>query len=476
MTNYLLFEDEQQTKVETEEEVETEKKPRKRVGNPVQVNFEILDTQYKVNRLLPILMSQGAWGLDFETTGVDPIVDKIIMCQIGRPDKQYVMDTRQVSVEPLRPFFESKEIKKIAHNAIFEYQMAKMNWGIELEALRCTQIAERVITAGTRYVFNLASVAHDRLGIVMDKDLQKSFIGMKNETFTQEQFEYGAGDVVYMNTLLESQTKDIMKEGLENTYLLECDFIPCLGDMQLNGIKLDVNLWKKTIEENIKKRDELIDKMDQIASAYVTCDLSGKPDINYGSPVQIVNLLQLMRIKYNEYDPKTKKETVKIIDKSDDKTFKKIIGKHQILDLIQDYRTQCVLINTFGEPYIKAIHPVTGRIQTSFEQIGADTGRLTKGRDSEVNLLNLPQDSRFRRGFVAKPDYVIETDDYSGCELRILAEYTEDPKFTHAFLNGIDAHCMVASDLYRVPVTKTNENKRLRKPAKALNFGWLIAA
>ena len=42
------------------------------------------------------------------------------------------------------------------------------------------------------------------------------------------------------------------------------------------------------------------------------------------------------------------------------------------------------------------------------------------------------------------------------------------------FLDDKDIHCEVASMMYGVPVTKDNENKKYRKPAKALNFGWSV--
>ena len=42
------------------------------------------------------------------------------------------------------------------------------------------------------------------------------------------------------------------------------------------------------------------------------------------------------------------------------------------------------------------------------------------------------------------------------------------------FNSGVDFHCYVASMLFGVEVTKTNENKHLREPAKTLNFGGVI--
>jgi DNA polymerase I len=62
------------------------------------------------------------------------------------------------------------------------------------------------------------------------------------------------------------------------------------------------------------------------------------------------------------------------------------------------------------------------------------------------------------------------TADYSGCELRILAEASGDPGFVQTFRQGGDLHSIVASEIFNVPVSK-EVNSSLRERAKAINFG-----
>jgi DNA polymerase-1 len=66
---------------------------------------------------------------------------------------------------------------------------------------------------------------------------------------------------------------------------------------------------------------------------------------------------------------------------------------------------------------------------------------------------------------------MISTVDYSAAELRILADLSGDHLMIDGFNSGIDFHCYVASMIFGVEVTKTNENKKLREPTKTLNFG-----
>ena len=86
-------------------------------------------------------------------------------------------------------------------------------------------------------------------------------------------------------------------------------------------------------------------------------------------------------------------------------------------------------------------------------------------------MLNIPRDKEYRKGFVADDDHVVETDDYAGCELRIWADQSEDPKLCDAFNRGMDVHCYAASKMFNREVTKTNEHAKLRTPAKNSNFG-----
>ena len=87
-------------------------------------------------------------GVDTETEGFDFTCKKMIMFQIGDTDNQYVIDTRFISVEPLKHILESKTSIKILHNAKFDYKFIKSTSGIELECVYDTFLVERVINCG----------------------------------------------------------------------------------------------------------------------------------------------------------------------------------------------------------------------------------------------------------------------------------------------------------------------------------------
>lgn len=425
--------------------------------------------QSELPDILPTLMSKPYWGVDCETTGRDYHNDQVTLLQIGDATEQYVIDTRVVNIEPLRPFLEDPEYRKIGHNLKFDYKMLKTNTGITLEGIKDTFLADKIINNGKKQQgFGLDDVLKNNMGVEMDKTLQKSFINHKGP-FSQAQLAYAAKDVEHLPELLiKHQLKDLRKEGLLDTFVLESNCVACFADMELHGLLLDKEKWMGVAERNYKKAQELIEQMDMYAGQYWEKDIFGKVEINYGSPDQVVELLNKMKVTYKERDKKTGEVVELPITSSKDEILKKI-SNSPIVPLLQDYRSYMVLYNTFGKTFVDAIHPKTGRIHPDFAQIGTETGRPASGK-SPVNMLNIPREKAMRNSFIAPPDYLIETDDYSGCELRILAHLSQDPKLCGALRRGEDLHCYVASTLYGVKVTKT-ENAHLRTPAKSLNFG-----
>ena len=70
-----------------------------------------------INEAVDYCAEQEVLGVDTETEGFDFTCKQMIMFQIGDEHNQYVIDTRHVSIEPLRQILESKKIIKIFHNA-----------------------------------------------------------------------------------------------------------------------------------------------------------------------------------------------------------------------------------------------------------------------------------------------------------------------------------------------------------------------
>jgi DNA polymerase I len=461
-----------------------------------QVNYHYIRDNQDLDHISEYLEKKPAQNFDTETEGLDVIGDEVLLVQIGDENVSFVVDAYHCDVSKLKWWFESKKHKKCGHNLIFDHAMLYSHYKINSEMLRCSFIAETILTIGSQFGGkSLLAVAKKYLNLELDKEMQKSFIGHKKGLpFSDAQLAYAALDVRDPIKILQKQSSEIQRRGLGPTFLLECDSIMPFGDMRVNGMKLDKDLWQQTIESNKKKQIAAKEKMDETVEQYYNRDFFGELSFNYDSTAELLNLLKMMKVKVRDFNKKTNEWEDKLIQNTNKQTQKKIANV-PFIKTMSEYRRYSKLLNTYGENFYAAIHPKTGRIHPELKQIGTETGRPSAGSENEsdslfstkkmgnkkdgqqrmasINPLNIPAKAEYRHAFVAedRENYCIETDDYSGCETRIWGELSMDPQLLHIFDNGIDSHCFVGSKLYRVEVTKDNENAMYRKPAKQLNFG-----
>jgi DNA polymerase-1 len=151
-------------------------------------------------------------------------------------------------------------------------------------------------------------------------------------------------------------------------------------------------------------------------------------------------------------------------------TLEALIDAHPVIAPILEHREISKLKGTYLDALPPLVSPTTGRVHTTFNQVVAETGRISS---QDPNLQNIPIRSelglQIRRGFVAAPGHVLIAADYSQIELRILAHLSGDPKLGAAFRDRVDVHTQTAAEVFDVPrEAVTREQRRI---AKAVNYG-----
>jgi DNA polymerase-1 len=408
----------------------------------------IIDTN-NVEKIITELESIPMLAVDTETTGLDPYTSNVLLFQIGNLEKQFVIDCRKANLEPLREILESDK-PKILQNAKFDYKMIKHSFKIEMENMIDTMLIEQVLVCGkSDKQFKLEDLVEKYTGERPDKEERKSFINHDGD-FSESQLEYARRDLLYTLQVLDKQVKSVIDDGLKDTAKLECLAVNAFGDIEYNGMLLDKAKWVEILKEEIDKKEKAKERLDSIFKPHSDLDLFGAININYDSDEQLKDALA--RININVTD--TSKATISRIDT-------------EIGQVITDYREHQKVVSSYGQEFLEHIHPVTGRIHPSFRQIGASSGRTSC---ADPNLQNIKADSRFRSCFVSPAGRKLVVADYSGCELRIIAELSDDPVFLETFRKGGDLHSIVASSIFKKNVSKS-ENPELRQRAKVINFG-----
>jgi DNA polymerase-1 len=129
------------------------------------------------------------------------------------------------------------------------------------------------------------------------------------------------------------------------------------------------------------------------------------------------------------------------------------------------------LKSTYIDALPALVDPKTQRLHASFNQTGAETGRLSS---NNPNLQNIPIRTEFgqriRKAFVPyAKDHVLLSADYSQIELRILAHLAGDEHLKKACQGDGDIHRYTASLMFDVPEDHVDE--KMRYAAKRINFG-----
>lgn len=148
-----------------------------------------------------------------------------------------------------------------------------------------------------------------------------------------------------------------------------------------------------------------------------------------------------------------------------------------LLEGIHDYRKWNKIKSTYIDGFLNAVNSETGKIHTSFFQLGTDTGRFAS---RYPNLQNLPRKDNdpvgIRDFLIPSEGYVFIDFDFSQIELRVGAWYCRDEKMLEVYRNDGDIHAQTTAVIYNIPFDEAADKdapryKERRSVAKNCNFG-----
>lgn len=220
-------------------------------------------------------------------------------------------------------------------------------------------------------------------------------------------------------------------------------------------------------------------------------DLKPKCNINWDSSRQTIPFFQMLGFNTQTQDKKS--------GESKDSVVEKVLAKQKgiaddFLKLYFMYKEKSKDCSTYGQNYIDAINPITGRIHTSFWQLGAASGRMSCGsknnntdlahfkkiapsRCKYVQLQNLPSDEITRSSFIPNEGNLMTSCDYSALESRLGADIYQDQEMLKEFLEGSgDMHSLCAKLVFHDELEgiEVKDIKKLRpdlrKKVKPIEF------
>jgi DNA polymerase-1 len=404
-------------------------------------------------------------GFDTETEGFDVFTDKILAYQFGDKANQFVVDAKLHPIEKVKSLLTDSTKELLVHNFKFDGKFC-YHAGIYPPKVWDTYLGECVLYKGDKTIRkSLEATTHRYFNYLLKKyNRDKIF----REGFTERVIHYCAEDVEYLPDIREFQYQRMEKQGLLNSMSLENLFVKVLAYIEYSGIYLDAVAWSKKIaQDNISYQNclNLLNSwiLDNNLVSFIENQLDlfsteKRASINWSSPKQVIDLFEKLGIDTQITDKKTGKlkHSVEafVVEKQKDKS--------TIVPIYIDYKKKEKILSTYGENVLTKIHPVTGRIHTSFTQI-MNTGRLSSGGEQggkeTINIQNIPRlpegKERIkgkiyeRECFTCEKGNVLIDADYAGQENIVFANWTLDKDILLFYEKDLgDMHSFIAQKIF----------------------------
>ena len=424
----------------------------------INAKYRLVTNAEQLRELLdPLIDTIERFGIDTETTGLDPHTSKVRLVQIAVSKYPVlVIDLAaidQTGLIPLKQLLASNCLK-IGHNLKFDLMMLK-SAGFNLEPPYFdTYLGYKVLTAGLKRSSTLETLVQKLLRVKLNKSPQTSDF---SRSLSKEQLQYAANDAAVLLPLHQKLARHLNKAKLAATAQTEFDCLRAVAQMELNGVRLDLDMWQ-ALKQDLKQQQARLEEKLQAHLVTRNCLTDTlltelNTQVNLSSPKQVVTAFNRLGINVKSTNVR------ELIPLAQD---------YPVIRWLLEYRSLTTRINTFSVGLPQFIHPITERIQGHWWQMGARSGRFSC---REPNLTNIPRDLSTRQCFTASPGNVIIKADYSQIELRLMAKASGDCSMIAAYRHGDDLHQLTASFLFDKPIENIVDEER--KLGKIVNFGLI---
>ncbi len=443
-------------------------KTQKTVQAPQEnFDYQLLDTEEKLLKVIKSIPKESIVALDTETTGLDSFNDTLVGFSFAFEETSayyvplthfYLGVGEQVSKEVgVRALRELLDFKIVGHNLKFDLKFICPYLGIKsYNVFADTMILAWLVNSEKPVGLDKLSELYFNHTMISFKDTVK-----KGETFSsvalEEAVNYAAEDALITLNLYYRLLKQLDNQGasylIQEAKDVEFPFITTLIDMENEGIEVDTNFL-----ENFKSETEVL--LDELRQKIYTLA---------GGEFNINSTKQLGVILFETLDLPVGKKT-KTGYSTDEKVLNSLFDKHEIIPALLNYREVFKLYSTYITPLLElGLANEDRHIHTSFLQTGTATGRLSSKNPNLQNIpVRSPMGAKIRQAFVASKGKKLIGIDYSQIELRLLAHFSLDATLLDAFAHEKDIHRHTA-----VAIFGEEEADAKRAIAKTVNFGLL---
>lgn len=467
--------------------------------------------------------------VDVETTGLDPLTDKIVTIALTdvKTKKTVSFDAEDYGAIVKCPACNKGKIPN--QEKIEKLKKAKT----DLQKERCNKLADEVDCPKCKGNGKLLGKNLEKNPFYAEvlptcvRAMEKRKLIFHNGGFDLQML-YGAGYDLFDNLVSDTRLMQFLinplganglgfliqlyygvayKEDIDRAHILAMDMEDrryyCAEDTYYDA-KLFVDLYKKLKEQDSLTSNKILTDMIKVISSDLEfCGINidektadeiidyyqaekdkvevkfkkkfNLPDeFNLNSPKQLCKLLYedlglpiLVRTKTRDA------KTGEFNPSTNEEAIRKLASKRPTLKTLVEYRTYKGHIEKLKGYKEAARESADGRVHSSFNLFSPDSSRLMS---SKPNIQNVPRQSRIKEIFIPRPGYSYVYYDYSQIEFRVWLHLANDSKGIEFVNKDRDIHAFIASQFYREPEEKfldkkNEEYKEKRNKVKTIVYG-----
>ena len=268
--------------------------PLQQVKKEEKIEYILLNNENSLSMAINTIPRDAIVSFDTETSDLDVKNAKLVGFSFAYEENKayyvpighvYLGVGNQISLEAAKnAIIQLNRYKLVLQNFKYDYEIIKNNFDIELRLYADTMILSWLLNTNEKVGLDYQIDKYFDHKMISFTDVVK-----KGENFSnvdiERACEYAAEDALMTLRLFKKQL-EIFKEKEEEEILnlafeVEFDFIYVLANMEMNGIKVDVNLLKEYKELSNKNINELTARIYQTSGV----------EFNINSPKQLGALL-----------------------------------------------------------------------------------------------------------------------------------------------------------------------------------------
>lgn len=438
-----------------------------RTYNASEVKYTLCNDEIAISTLIQKMTTAAHFCFDTETTGISALHAQIVGLSVAfQPGEAFYVPFPQNFEEAkslltkFKPAFENTASTKIGQN--IKYDIAILgNYGIQvLGPLFDTMLAHYLMEPDQRHNMDFLAQTYLHYTPISIETL----IGKKGKdqgNMRDVPFDaivpYACEDADITYQLWQKFEPELLKIEVNEVFQrAEMPLVPVLADMEREGITVDKATLKVLSDKMAEEIMTLESEIHTLAGVH----------FNIASPKQLGDVL----FEHLKLDKKAKKTKTGQYS-TNEETLSKLLGTHEIIQKILDYREIQKLKSTYIDALPLLVDEKTGRVHTSYNQAVAATGRLSSNNPNLQNIPNRTTKGReIRKAFIPRnAEFCLLSADYSQVELRIIAALSNEENMIEAFREGIDIHTATAAKIYGISISEVT--REMRGKAKMVNFG-----